>query len=75
MDKDNPLYELWLYGVLGHLRQRLDLDEDDASKDHVIASWSKEKMFDEYCNWHGLIHWGPQLRSAMDFINRYKPEE
>lgn len=26
--------------------------------------------FDEYCNWHGLMSWGPVFRKTLDDINQ-----
>lgn len=31
-----------------------------------IKQMPPEEAFDEYCNWHGLIHWGPRLRGVLD---------
>lgn len=30
-----------------------------------ISLLTAEQAFDEYCDWHGLVNWGPALRSAM----------
>jgi|GEM_PF-6717987 len=27
---------------------------------------NKERAFDEFCEWHGLIDWGPRLRHVWD---------
>ena len=34
--------------------------------DKEILEMSAEEMFDEYCNWNGLIGWGPDLRSILE---------
>ena len=34
--------------------------------DEVIESFTPEQLFAEYCNWHGLIGWGPRLIKVMD---------
>lgn len=33
---------------------------------------TKEKAFDEYCNWHGLINWGPTLRQRWKELYEYE---
>lgn len=35
-----------------------------------ISTMTAAKMFDEYCNWHGLIHWGPILRTVYENAKR-----
>lgn len=52
--------------VLEALRQRRGLDEDDDSQDSEIALMHSDEMFDEFCNWRGLIGWGPTLRRIME---------
>ncbi len=34
--------------------------------DAFIEGSGPEQLFDEYCNWHGLIGWGPRLIRALD---------
>lgn len=36
--------------------------------DHQISAMTADQMFDEYCNWHGLIKWGPTLRYVLDSL-------
>lgn len=31
-----------------------------------IENMDAAKAFDEFCQWHGLLGWGPELRSAME---------
>ena len=33
--------------------------------DSSIRQSSPEKIFDEYCDWHGLVYWGPRLRDVL----------
>ena len=51
------------------LRQRLDLEEGDSSKDDIIMKYSKTKIFSELCQWEGLIGgWDNQLLSWIETI-------
>lgn len=34
--------------------------------DAEIANMTADKIFDEYCMWHGLIWWGPKLRRVYE---------
>lgn len=34
--------------------------------DAEIALLSPREAFDEYCNWHGLIHWGDRLWGVVE---------
>lgn len=43
----------------------LDALRERGHSDERIAAMTAERMFDEYCNWHGLIEWGPNLRAAL----------
>lgn len=38
--------------------------------DYSIERMTAAKAFDEFCEWHGLVGWGPQLRSAMRNLER-----
>jgi len=31
-----------------------------------IPQMSADDIFDEYCQWHGLINWGPRLRRVLE---------
>jgi hypothetical protein len=35
---------------------------------------SANEMFEEYCNWHGIIHWADNLREVLDSARAYKHE-
>jgi hypothetical protein len=44
-------------------------DADDLSEDETVARIDKispERAFAEYCQWHGLIGWGPDLIAVLD---------
>ena len=34
--------------------------------DEEIARMGPDQRFDEFCEWHGLLHWGPTLRAIME---------
>ena len=34
--------------------------------DDAILAMGPDEMFDEFCEWHGLIRWGPTLRTIME---------
>lgn len=38
-----------------------------------IKKMKPEKRFDEYCNWHGLIGWGPTLRRILKECHNPEP--
>ncbi len=38
--------------------------------DEEIMRMSATKIFDEYCEWHGLSGWGPHLRRQLTAIKR-----
>lgn len=55
--------------VMKALRQSIDLDPDDASQDEEIMSMSKEKTFEYYCKWNGLLGgWYYYLMDAVESI-------
>jgi hypothetical protein len=39
-----------------------------------IDSLSANEMFEEYCNWHGIINWADNLREVLDSARAYKHE-
>ena len=57
--------------VKAALRQRLDLEEDDDSKDVQISEMSAEERFEGYCEWEGLINWAGTLSMALDGIRSH----
>jgi len=44
------------------VRQRLGLDENDASKDATIARMSNDEIFEHLCEWDGLILYTTRLK-------------
>jgi hypothetical protein len=50
------------------LRQRLGLEEDDTSRDDYLATLSLNEVFEEICNWNGLINYAYTIRSWIEDI-------
>lgn len=50
--------------VLAAVRQR------ERYTDAEIESLSPQSLFDEYCNWHGLIRWGDTLWQAVEQLKQ-----
>lgn len=46
------------HAVLDNLHERGHTDEQ-------IKNMNWDQVFDEYCEWEGLIQWGPELRRVM----------
>jgi hypothetical protein len=44
--------------ILDDLRER-------GHTDTSLTLMSADEAFDEFCEWHGLINWGPRLRYVM----------
>ena len=45
--------------ILGDIRARGNTDDE-------IRRMDAETVFNEYCNWHGLINWGRNLWSVAE---------
>ena len=60
--------------ILGALRKRHGVEDDDTSEDAAIAQMCAEEAFCEYCNWHGLLGWGLRLANALDLIRAASDE-
>lgn len=55
--------------IMESCRQRMGLDKDDTSHDADIWNMSHEKVFSEYCKWHGLMgNWSENLLSTIQNI-------
>lgn len=48
--------------ILQDVRQRLDLDTDDTSRDAEIMAMSPNAVFDHVCSWNGLVHYVSIIR-------------
>lgn len=44
--------------ILKDLRER-------GHSDDQIKNMNWDEAFDEYCEWNGLVRWGPELRQVM----------
>ena len=54
--------------IMRKVRQYLDLDSTDTSKDEEIMQMSKDTIFDYCCEWEGLINYGNTLRGWIKSI-------
>lgn len=55
--------------LMRSVRNNLSYNEFDTSNDEQIASMSREELFTRYCDWNGLINWGPRILNAYDTIS------
>jgi hypothetical protein len=63
-----PHIEDLLPSVLGDVRKNMGLDEDDPSKDHIIASMKRSEIFQRYMTWNGIIGYERQIKEAIHEI-------
>ena len=54
--------------IMEAIRQRLDLEKDDTSRDEYIMSLDKRTVFRKYCEWNGLLGWLDNILSAIEYI-------
>lgn len=54
--------------VMGYVRQNLDLEADDDSKDMEIAQMSRNEVFDRVLEWNGFIRYGSTIRSWVEGV-------
>ena len=54
--------------IMKTLRQRLGLEEDDASRDEFINTYSPSEAFEEVCNWEGLINYASEIKWWIESI-------
>lgn len=50
------------------LRQNMGLNKDDTSYDDDIDAICRSEVFNRFCNWHGVISWGYDLRKYVKDI-------
>jgi hypothetical protein len=43
----------------------IDALKNRGHTENEIENMNHKQAFDEYCNWHGLCGWGPDLRNAL----------
>lgn len=60
--------------IMRNLRERLDLEPDDTSKDKKIMSMDKRKVFDEYLEWEGISGWTSTILSVIEDIFKVELE-
>lgn len=62
--------------VLSSVRESLGTEDGyDTSKDGIINHLSSSEIFEKWCNYEGLIHYGPQLKRVVENIWQIKLEE
>ena len=54
--------------ILKILRQRIDLEEDDTSKDTLFLRYSKDKVLQEVLEWEGFIGYKNQIKEWIEQI-------
>lgn len=54
--------------IMGILRQRLGLEFDDTSRDAEILTYSHNEVFDEVCEWEGLLFYSHKIRRWISDI-------
>jgi hypothetical protein len=52
-------------------RLKLALQEREIKDIDLLSA---NEMFEEYCNWHGIINWADNLREVLDSARAYKHE-
>lgn len=61
--------------VLECIRQNLGADgPEDESFDEQIGKMSAERLFGRFCEWNGLIDYGPTLIAALDILRAAEPK-
>lgn len=59
--------------ILRMLRQRRGMDTNDKSEDDVLNSMPMDRVFDEVCNWNGLINYGATIRGWITDVYGHYP--
>ena len=54
--------------LVRNVRQNLGRDAEDTSGDAAILLLSRDEFFDRVCNWDGLIGYGDQIRSWVEYV-------
>ena len=67
-EHDNKQREKYNREIMEAVRQRLDLEKDNASKDEYIMSLDKRIVFREYCEWNGFYGWSDNILSVIENI-------
>lgn len=52
---DDGFQKTYSKKIMEALRQRRELEPDDTSEDMKIMSMAKQDVFNEYCQWNGLL--------------------
>ena len=54
--------------IMRYVRQNLDLEPDDTSKDSIINKMSHDDILSRVCEWNGLINYGSTIRNWIQSI-------
>ncbi len=54
--------------IMGYLRKRLGLKEDDASKDRIINLYTASEAFEEVMMWHGIYGYDTAIKEWISNI-------
>lgn len=64
-----PTQKIYNKKVMEALRQHRGLESGDASQDSDIMSMAKQDVFNEYCQWEGLLEgYGYSLLNVVENI-------
>lgn len=59
---------VYSHSVMGYVRQNLDLEANDDSKDMEIAQMSRNEVFDCVLEWNGFIGYGSTVRDWVEGV-------
>lgn len=61
--------------IMSALRQRLDLEADDTSRDEEINLYSASEAFEEFLAWEGLVGYVHHIKMWIEDIYGIKVSE
>jgi hypothetical protein len=61
--------------LIQELRESLDLDADDTSRDEFLSQQTVEQLFTRYCTYNGLIGYASTLIDALDTLRKIDKEK
>lgn len=54
--------------IMESIRQNLDLEKDDTSRDREIMEMSRREIFERYLTWEGIIGYGDRFLDTVEDI-------
>ena len=54
--------------IISSIRQNLDVDSDDTSKDYLIMQMEEHEMIDRVFNWNGIVGYTDSILYSVDKI-------